>query len=160
MPISGDPGKENEERVNAFMSNSGGENVEDIAQELKTTMTNNCGIFRDEEKLTQALKDIKQLQERFKNASIMDKTSRFNTDVLAAIETEHLLTFSEVIVASAQERKESRGAHSRTDYTKRDDENWIKHILATKDKDSPEPTLSFRDVYIDWEKHPPQERKY
>ena len=134
MPISGDPAKKNEDRITALMSSDGKENVEDIAQELKTTMTDNCGIYRNDEKLKKALEDIRILQGRFKNASIMDKSNRFNTDVLAAIETDHLLTFSEVIVASAKERKESRGAHSRTDHPKRDDENWIKHILATKDK--------------------------
>jgi succinate dehydrogenase/fumarate reductase flavoprotein subunit len=160
MPISGDPARKNEERIKALMSSEGNENVEDIAQELKTTMTDNCGIFRDDEKLKQALEDISELQGRFKNASVMDKTNRFNTDVLAAIETDHLLTFSEVIVTSAKERKESRGAHSRTDHPKRDDENWIKHILATKDKSTEEPNLSFKDVNIDWERFPPQERKY
>ncbi len=90
----------------------------------------------------------------------MDKSNRFNTDVLAALETDHLLTFSEVIVSSAKERKESRGAHSRTDHPKRDDKNWIKHILATKDSSTEEPILSLKDVNIDWERYPPQERKY
>ena len=160
MPISGNPGKSNEERIAALMNSTGKENVEDIAQELKTTMTDNCGIYRNDEKLKKALGDIRLLQDRFKKASIMDKSSRFNTDVLAAIETDHLLTFSEVIVASAKERKESRGAHSRTDHPKRDDENWIKHILATKDKSTEKPDLSLRDVNIDWERYPPQERKY
>ncbi len=96
-------------------------------------MTNNCGIFRDETALQQAMRDIKALQARFKNARVMDKSSRFNTDVLATLETDNLLTFSEVIVAGALVRPESRGAHSRTDFTKRDDEKWLKHTVAHKD---------------------------
>lgn len=160
MPISGDPAKKNRDRIKNLMSNEGKENVEDIAQELKSTMTDNCGVFRDDEKLKKALEDINALQGRFKNASIMDKTNRFNTDVLAAIETDHLLTFSEVIVASAKERTESRGAHSRTDHPKRDDENWIKHTLSTKDGSTGKPNLSSKDVNIDWDRFPPQERKY
>ena len=89
----------------------------------------------------------------------MDKSSRFNTDILAAIETEHLLDFSEVIVAGALNRTESRGAQWRTDYAHRDDEEWLKHTVAKKGEDG-EPVLSYKGVFIDWEKFPPQERKY
>ena len=88
----------------------------------------------------------------------MDKSSRFNTDVLAALETQHLLSFSEVIVAGALARTESRGAHFRTDYPRRDDQDWIKHTLAHKSDAGP--ALSYKDVVIDWENYPPQERKY
>jgi succinate dehydrogenase / fumarate reductase flavoprotein subunit len=141
------------------MENDGGENVEDIAQELKSTMMENMGVFRTDETMKTALSDIEALEKRFKNARVMDTSKRFNTDVLAALETEHLLTFSEVIVAGGLARTESRGAHYRTDYPKRDDEDWIKHTLAHKAEDG-KPVLSYKSVHIDWEKHPPQERKY
>ncbi|MEJ2759697.1 MAG: succinate dehydrogenase/fumarate reductase flavoprotein subunit, partial [Anaerolineales bacterium] len=84
---------------------------------------------------------------------------RFNTEILNALETEHLLTFSEVIVAGGLARTESRGAHFRTDFPKRDDENWIRHTLAHQQADG-KPKLSYKSVNIDWEKYPPQERKY
>jgi len=157
--VSGDPAERNRKRVQRLMDNPGKENVEDIAQELKTTMTDNCGIYRSEQGLKQALQDVKTLQKRFKNAGVMDKSSRFNTDLLAALEAEHLLDFSETIVVGALNRTESRGAHSRTDYTKRDDEDWLKHTVAHKGDDG-EPVISYREVNIDWEKYPPQERKY
>ncbi len=121
-------------------------------------MTLNCGIFRDDAKLRAALSTIKRLQEQFERARVMDKSKRFNTDVLGAIETENLLIFSEVIVASALTRTESRGAHWRTDYPKRDDDNWLKHTLAFPGADGP--VIRYKDVNIDWEKYPPQERKY
>jgi succinate dehydrogenase/fumarate reductase flavoprotein subunit len=159
QPISGDPADRQRERIQTIKDNPGDENVEAIAQELKLTMTDLCGIYRDDDKLRTAMKTVKELQSRFKNARVMDKTSRFNTDVLAAIETEHLLTFSEVIVDGALDRKESRGAHYRTDFPRRDDENWLKHTLAHKGDDGT-PVLSFKGVVIDWEKYPPQERKY
>ncbi len=123
-------------------------------------MTNNCGIFRDSERLQQAMRDVKQLQERFKQARIMDKSSRFNTDLLITLETEHLLIFSEVIVAGAQTRTESRGAHSRTDFPKRDDKEWLKHTLAQRSDPDQPPSLDYKPVTIDWDKYPPQERKY
>ena len=158
-PISGDPAEQNRQRVHALLNREGDDVVEHIAQELKTTMTNNCGVFRDGDRLETALRDIKVLQERFQTARTMDKSSRFNTDLLATIETEHLLNFSEVIVAGAIARTESRGAHSRTDHVARDDESWLKHTMAHRNGGDG-PKLSYKDVNIDWEKYPPQARTY
>lgn len=135
------------------------ENTADIAEDLKWNMTNNCGIFRDDEKLKLGLATVQQLQARFASAEVMDKSRRFNTDVLMALETENLLIFSEVIIAGALARTESRGAHSRTDHKKRDDEQWLKHTVAIRDADG-QPQLSYKEVNIDWERYPPQERKY
>ena len=130
-----------------------------IAPEVKETMTRNCGIFRDAEGLQIALQDVRLLQERFQNARVMDTSSRFNTDLQGALETENLLTFSEVIISSALARTESRGAHSRTDFPERNDEDWLKHTIVHQNSDG-RPILSFKRVNIDWEKYPPQERKY
>lgn len=134
-------------------------NISSLAEELKWNMTDNCGIYRDDGKLSQGLEKIYDLQTRFQSAEVMDKSSRFNTDVLMALETDNLLTFSEVIVAGALARTESRGAHSRTDYKQRDDEDWLKHTIAIRDEDG-KPNLSYKEVNIDWERYPPQERKY
>ncbi len=159
QPISGDPAERSRQRVRRLMENITGERVEPIAQALKATMTSNCGIYRDEAGLKAALSTIKTLQQRFENARVMDTSSRFNTDLLAALETGHLLAFSEVIVAAALDRTESRGAHYRRDYPKRDDERWLKHTVALKGPDGL-PMLSYKSVNINWEKYPPQERKY
>jgi len=158
-PITGDPKESTRQRIGELLHREGDELVEHIAQALKTTMTNNCGVFRSGDKLEQAMSDVKNLQERFQGTRVMDKSKRFNTDLLAAIEAEHLLTFSEVIVAGAQERKECRGAHWRTDHPRRDDEQWLKHTMAHKNG-SYGPRLDYKPVTIDWEKYPPQERKY
>ena len=88
----------------------------------------------------------------------MDKSRRFNTDLLSGLETEHLVTFSEVVVAGALARPESRGAHSRTDYPERDDENWLKHTVAHKDEGGPR--FSYKNVNIDYDRYPPQKRQY
>ncbi len=159
LPLTGDPAERNRRIVAELMDGDGRENVEDIAQELKSTMTQNCGIYRNEAQLKKALNDVKALQERFKSARVMDRSKRFNTDVLAALETKHLLTFSEVIVAGALNRTESRGAHARTDYPKRDDEAWMKHTIAHKSEDGT-PRLSYKEVTVFWDRFPPQERKY
>lgn len=158
-PLSGDPDKDSRFRISKLLDNPGTESIERIAQELKSNMTDNCGIFRDEERLKLAGEKITELKERFKAGLVMDKSARFNTDLLAAIETEHLLCFSELIVDGAMARTESRGAHSRTDYTKRDDENWLKHTMVRRGDDD-KPSFSYKPVNIDWERYPPQERKY
>ena len=157
--VTGDPAKASSDRILAMLDNQGDESVERIAEELKTDMTNNCGIYRDDEKMGRVQVKIGELQQRFKAARVMDKSKRFNTDLLATIETDHLLTFSEVVVAGALARTESRGAHSRTDFPKRDDGQWLKHTLAHK-RVADGPVLSYKTVYIDWERYPPQERKY
>lgn len=161
--LNGNPHQKQQKRIETLMDkasvNGNAENVTHIAEELKTTMTNNCGIFREAGKLEIALQTIRDLQERFQNARVMDTSRRFNTDVLAGLETEHLLQFSEVIVEGASARTESRGAHFRTDYSTRDDESWLHHTVAHKTANG-RPTLSYRKVNIDWEKYPPQERKY
>ena len=159
-PVSGDPVAKNRKRIQDFMENPGDENIEDVAQSLKTTMMENMGVFRDKAKMEIALNDIQVLKSRFKQAGIMDKGKRFNTELLAALETEHLLTFSEVVVFGGLARTESRGAHYRTDYAKRDDESWLKHTLAKKVDEGTLPDLSYKPVNIDWQKYPPQERKY
>jgi len=158
--VLGNPLQKNLDRIQGLIDNPGGENVEDIAQALKKTMTKNCGIFREEERLKTALEDIRALQSRFQNAPVRDKGKRFNTDLLSALETAHLLTFSEVVVTGALARTESRGAHYRRDYPKRNDSDWIKHTLAHKAPRGEPPVLSYKSVNIDWDKYPPQERKY
>jgi len=159
-PISGDPAGHVRSRLQRLLDNPGTESVSAVADLMKTTMTNNCGVFRNGEQLQVAWRDIKAAQERFQRVRIMDKSSRFNTDLLNAIETENLLTISEVIVAGALARTECRGAHWRTDFPRRDDDNWLKHTMARKQGPGEPPALFYKPVNINWEKYPPKERKY
>ena len=158
-PVSGDPTSRSRQRIQDLLANEGPELVDSIGEELKQSMTDNCGVFREEGKLKQAYDTILALKPRIKTARVMDKNGRFNTDLLAALETQHLVSFSEVIVAGALARTESRGAHARTDYKERDDKNWLKHTLAHKNGED-DPVLSYKEVDIDWDRFPPQERQY
>jgi succinate dehydrogenase / fumarate reductase flavoprotein subunit len=163
-PVNGDPTQRNCDRIEKYKfapvnGRGSAENVATIAGELKQMMTKDCGVFRNEERLSRAHSKVQELKERYRNARVMDKSTRFNNDLLAAIETEHLLTFSDVIVTSALARKESRGAHFRTDANTRNDDEWLKHTLAHK-RDDGTPELSYKSVAIYWDRYPPQERKY
>jgi succinate dehydrogenase / fumarate reductase flavoprotein subunit len=117
------------------------------------------GVFRNEADMLKLKIIIKELKERFKEVTIDDKASVFNLDLIEAFELGNLLNFSEVIVEGAIARKESRGAHFRTDYPKRDDRNWLKHTLAWKTEDGIKLDHS-KEVVIYMDRYPPQERKY
>jgi len=114
-------------------------------------------IFRTGESIKEAIEKIKELKERYKEIKIDDKGKRFNTDLIEAIELGNLLDTAEAIAYSALNRTESRGAHYREDYPKRDDQNWLKHTLIYKNEEK-EPIIKYKPVVIT--KIPPMERKY
>ena len=159
-PVEGNPLAETGGRLRALFEAPGTESVAVLADALKTTMTEDCGVFRDGAGLARAEQATAELRRRFRRARVRDQSRVFNTDLLDALETNHLLDFSEVIVAGALARTESRGAHYRTDFPKRDDESWLKHTLAFRQGDDAPPRLEHRPVRIDWGRYPPQERKY
>ncbi|MFV1950607.1 MAG: succinate dehydrogenase flavoprotein subunit [Nitrospinota bacterium] len=144
------------ERISAVFSSPGTESINDIRDELKENMMSNCGVFREKEGLNKGLEKVKELRERYKNAKITDKSKLFNNELIEVLELGHMLEFSEIILKGAIEREESRGAHSRTDFPKRDDRNWLKHTLAYLTEDGIE--LKYKPVIIT--KYQPEERKY
>jgi succinate dehydrogenase / fumarate reductase flavoprotein subunit len=120
-----------------ILGNEGGENPAEIRDEMRRVMNENAWIFRSKDKLESGLKSIRQLRERFKKVSVQDKGRAFNTGMLNVVQLDFMLDLAEVTMVSALPRNESRGAHSRTDYPKRDDQNWLKHTLAYYTKDGP-----------------------
>ncbi len=145
-----------EHEINGIMEKKGSENTADIRSDLQSIMTEKCGIFRNKTGLAEALNFIKILNERFNNISIKDKGKIFNTGLMEALELRNLLDVSEIIVAGALAREESRGSHFRTDFPDRDDDCWMKHTLAYRDK--PEPLLEYKPVTIT--RYTPKERAY
>ncbi|HAE74562.1 MAG TPA: succinate dehydrogenase flavoprotein subunit, partial [Candidatus Aquiluna sp.] len=99
----------------------GKEKIAQLRKELQETMDKNAQVFRTEETLNEALEKVAELRKRYENISIQDQGKRFNTDLLEAIELGFLLDLAEVTVIACRERRESRGAHLREDYTERDD---------------------------------------
>lgn len=139
-----------------LLEKDGDENPYAIRNELRETVGKNFGVYRTGEQMEQALKGIKELQERFTHISIRDKGRVYNTNLMNALETQNLLDLAEVSVFSGLTRQESRGAHSRRDFTTRDDDNWLKHTLAYHTADGPK--LEYKPVTIT--KWKPVERKY
>jgi succinate dehydrogenase / fumarate reductase flavoprotein subunit len=126
-----------EKRVADIAGGNGDERISVIRDEMKHIMYEKAWIYRRGDQLEAGLKEIKQLKDRFRNVRVGDKGKTFNTDLFDALQLQNMLDLAEVTVACALPRAESRGAHSRTDYPKRDDQNWLKHTLAYYTKDGP-----------------------
>jgi len=143
------------EEVTKLLNSKGDENIYQIRDELQETMTTKAGVFRDEAGLKEAKEKLKELKARFNNISLDDKGRFYNTNLQEALELGHMLDYSRFIVEGALNRKESRGAHFREDYPKRDDENFLKHTYGYL---GDEIKIEYADVRIT--KYQPQERKY
>jgi succinate dehydrogenase / fumarate reductase flavoprotein subunit len=144
------------EKIEWISKSNGKESVAELRQKLQDEMMDKCSVFREEKGLKAVRETVRELKERYKNIHIDDHTRTFNTDLLDAIELGYLLDNAEVIVEGALARKESRGAHYRDDYPKRDDGNWLKHTFAYKTDKGPK--LEYKPVTIT--KFQPKERKY
>ena len=149
--------REEENRIKYhFFNKTGEENLYHIRQELREVMDKKAGVFRTRQELQQALDKIKELQERFKYAGLKDRSRFYNTDLVAHLELDNMLTLAEIITLGALTREESRGGHARRDFSQRDDQNWLKHTLAFSTPAGPR--LEYIPVKITmWQ---PVERKY
>ena len=147
------------QKIDKLINSSGKQKHARIREILQQNMTKYVGVFRNETDMTKMMEIIRELQQDFANVSIDDKGQTYNLDLMEALEVKNLLVFSEVIVAGALARKESRGAHHRTDFSKRDDKNWLRHTLASKTDKGIQLDHS-KAVVIDYDRYPPQERKY
>ena len=141
-----------------FLAGSGGtERVAPIRKAMQEAMETGAGIYRDEEGLGEAAEKVQRLKERFRRVGLDDTSRTFNTELISALELSNLLDLAEVILSSAEARRESRGAHQRTDYPDRDDDEFLAHTMAYRSEVGT-PRIEFEPVTItQW---PPGERVY
>jgi succinate dehydrogenase / fumarate reductase flavoprotein subunit len=119
-------------------------------------MDKHAGVYRTGELMKEGLEKIAELKERFGKIKIQDKSRIYNTNLIQALETENMLELAEVLLFSGLAREESRGAHARRDFPKRDDEKFLAHSMVYYT--GGEPRLVYKPVTItNWK---PVERKY
>ncbi len=121
------------ERVNAWNARKSGESVDAIREDMENAMQADFGVFRDGVPMAAGLKKIAELRERIQHAAFKDHSRVFNTARMEALELDNLLEVAMATAACANNRTESRGAHSRVDYAERDDKNWLKHSIYYRD---------------------------
>ncbi len=131
-------------RLDRLHNQTNGENVSTVSADMRRTLQLHCGVFRFPDLLVDGVAKIKEIAERSKHTEIKDKSKVFNTARIEALELDNLIEVARSTLISADARKESRGAHDRSDFPNRDDVNWMKHTLWYKDDDR----LEYRPVKL------------
>jgi len=128
-PLPADAGEASLARLARLDAASTGEQVADVANTLRKTMQAHCGVFRNQQLLSEGVARVMQLERRACSTAIKDKSRTFNTARVEALELDNLIEVAKATIVSAEARRESRGAQARSDYPERDDQNWLKHTL-------------------------------
>ena len=131
--LPGDAGDYTLARLARLDGAKSGESVAEVGNELRRTMQLHCGVFRFPDSLAEGVRKMKEVAERAQRTFIKDKSKVFNTARVEALELDNLVETAMSTMISAEARKESRGAHDRSDFGQRDDVNWMKHTMWFKD---------------------------
>jgi succinate dehydrogenase / fumarate reductase, flavoprotein subunit len=127
--VSPDDMEQSLARLMRWDNSKGGERVASLRLAMKKVMQQDFSVFRTKEVMTTGLRKLEELQQRLQTATLSDKTKVFNTARIEALELDNLMGVAVASAYSALAREESRGAHSRIDFPKRDDKNWLKHTM-------------------------------
>ena len=151
------------DRFDKLRNSNGDTKTADLRISMQKTMQSKCAVFRTEKTLKEGVDDIRKPFDGMKDLSVKDKSLLFNTDLVETLEFDNLIRQALTTMDSAYSRKESRGAHAREDYAKRDDKNFMKHTLAWQDGDKV--NIKYRDVHSktltnEVQYFPPKERVY
>ena len=147
-----------EQRIRALFTREGGsETVSGLRKAMHDTIENGAGIYRSSASLEETCGKLAELRLRYEKVQLQDRSNVFNTDLTSVLELGAMLDVAQAIAHSAASRKESRGSHQRLDHPERDDQNYLKHSLATYRGAQP-PEVSYCDVVITTSK--PAERVY
>ena len=131
IPLPANPAGEIEAEFKRLRTSKGKTRAYELRKQMQKVMMDNVGVFREESAMKEAVKQVQELRERYQTDLAFDDNGyQYNTDLMEAWELGCLLDLAEVTAISALNRTESRGGHSREDYQKRDDDNWLVHTLA------------------------------
>jgi succinate dehydrogenase / fumarate reductase flavoprotein subunit len=157
QPLPADPTEFTRAQIDAIRNTQGNEKILEVGNKMKAIMMDCVGMFRTGDGMQSALETVRELRERYKHIPLHDQGKIFNTEMINIWELGNLLEIAEVVTVCALARTESRGAHARDDYPKRDDVNWLKHTLSWVKPDG-QIELGYKPVVIT--KYQPKERIY
>ena len=131
--LPADAGANSIERLDRLRHAKGSRSTSEIRDEMQQVMQNHAAVFRTSDSLLEGVERLRKTYASFDNVSVADRSLVWNTDLVETMELENLLQNAAATMESAENRKESRGAHAHEDYPERDDENWMKHTLCWVD---------------------------
>ncbi len=157
-PLPRDAGDASRARLARLDSATSGESVPAIAHDLRHVMQAHCGVFRNHELLAEGVRKVAELEQQTARTAIKDKSPVFNTARVEALELDNLIDTAKATVASAEARRESRGAQARSDFPDRDDVNFLKHTLWYRDGRIQYKSVNMKPLSVD--AFPPKARTY
>ena len=134
-------------RLDHFRYANGSTPTSVLRLRMQKTMQSNCAVFRDGPVMKEGIEKIATIWKQSEDIKVTDRSLIWNSDLVETLEFDNLIAQAAVTVVGAENRKESRGAHAREDFSKRDDANWMKHTLAYADYDKKSVKLDFRPVH-------------
>jgi len=151
------------DRFDKLRNSNGSTKTSELRLLMQKTMQSKCAVFRTEKTLKEGMNEIRKPFEGMENISVQDKSLLFNTDLVETLEFDNLIRQAMTTIDSAYHRKESRGAHAREDFKKRDDKSYMTHTLAWQKGN--EVKIAYRPVHAktltsDVQYFPPKERVY
>ncbi len=146
QPFGKDAGLESLKRFDTLRFANGTRPTAQIRLELQKTMQKHCAVFRTESLLEEGSKKVEDIVKNLEDIKLTDRSLIWNSDLVESLELQNLAAQALVSIRSALNRKESRGAHAREDFPERDDENWMKHTVATLSQN--QVTLGYRPVHM------------
>ena len=133
-------------RLDKMRNAAGDTSVGEVRNSMQNIMQKHAAVFRSTNSLNEGVKKIETVTKSMDSIAIKDRSLIFNTDLVEALELDNLMQQAVVTIKSAEQRQESRGAHSHEDFPDRDDKNWMKHTVMWLN-DKMKTNVDYRDVH-------------